>query len=399
MVKPILRCLVFACLVAFGWAQTGSSILGNEQCQTLFHEGQALQADLKYNEALAKYREASKADPAASMPISLMAHLFFEASFKTDEKNVAAYRNQAKALAQEALTKHADDPLALEVLRGLSGEIRDAAGTASDAARQAFDEAETLFGKGQYREALAKYRAAFAQDPRYAKAMLYAGDCHFALKELAEAETCYQKATELDPGDAQAWRFLADARYQLNRPLGQVKADILNAIAAQPNYLPAWARYEEIRKVQGTPLKVFKPTLGASLTKDPNTGKDNLQLQSKFEDGSLDGPLWMAYGLRLAAGQSGVSKESPARSPFEVQCQAWESVQSVARELASGKKPIHDPTLLQFKAFAEAHHLETGIFLFLYKEAYRPDFEAWKKKNPKAIETFLEAFSLRPPAN
>lgn len=383
----------------FALAQNTSPILGNERCQALAGEGQALKADNKFNEALAKYREAAAADPTASMPLSLMASLFHEASGMTDAKNVEPYRNQARALAQDALSKHPDDPLALEVLRDLSGETRNRALTSSEEAAKAYREAETYFGKKQYREALERYLTAFAKDPKFSKAILYAGDCHFDLKEFKEAEACYGKATALDPDDAQAWRFLADAQYALKRPSELVKKSILNAISAQPNYLPAWARYEEIRNSEGTPLKVFNPEPKAQLSRDAKTGKYNLQLQESKDNGSLDSTLWVAFGMGLAAAQPDVSKETPVLSPFQIQLKAWEGTMTTARELASEKKPIKDPTLLQFKAFGEAKHLETGIFLFLYKEAYRPDFEAWKKKNPKGVETFLEVFSLRPPVH
>jgi len=391
--------LLAICLPAIVWAQQTSPILGNERCQALSREGQALKVDNKYNEALAKYREAASADPKASMPLSLMAGLFLEASGLTDPKNVESYRNQAKALAQEALGRQADDPMALEVLRGLSGETRESVGSSSTEARKAYDEAESWYGKGQYPEALERYLAAFAKDPTFAKAVLYAGDCHFALKAFAKAEACYLKATELDPNDAQAWRFLADAQVSLQRPLGEVKANLLKAIAAQPNYLPAWARYEEVRKMEGTPLKVFRPEVRAGLVKDPKTGKATIQLaELKQDDGSLDSPLWLAYGVSLVAAETDVSKGEAPRSPFQAQLYAWEKTLAIAQELAPEKKPIKDPTLNQFKAFGEAKHLETAILLFLYRESFRPDLEAWKKKNPKAIASFLEVFSLRPPA-
>ncbi len=400
MFTKALPGLLATCLPAIVWAQQTSPILGNERCQALCQEGQALKAEGKYNEALAKYREAASSDAKASMPLSLMAGLFFEASGMTDPKNVESYRNQAKALAQEALARQVDDPVALEVLRGLSGETRSTSGSSSAEARKAYDDAESWFGKGQYREALERYLAAFAKDPTFTKAVLYAGDCHFALKDFSKAEACYLKATELDPSDAQAWRFLADAQFSLKRPLGEIKANILKAISAQPNYLPAWARYEEIRRVEGTPLKVFRPALRAGMSKDPKTGKATIQLADlKKDDDSLDGPLWVAYGISLVAADTELPKGEAPPSPFRAQLFAWERTLTIARELGGEKKPIKDPTLLQFKAFGEAHHLETAILLFLYKESYRPDLETWKKKNPKAIETFLEVFSLRPPSN
>jgi hypothetical protein len=37
-----------------------------------------------------------------------------------------------------------------------------------------------------------------------------------------------------------------------------------------------------------------------------------------------------------------------------------------------------------------------ALLLLRYKEAFRPDFEAWKKRNPQAIRAFIQDYGLRP---
>ena len=42
--------------------------------------------------------------------------------------------------------------------------------------------------------------------------------------------------------------------------------------------------------------------------------------------------------------------------------------------------------------FHKAGQLTAAVFRLLYREAYRPDFEAWTKTEPAAIKGFIDTF-------
>jgi hypothetical protein len=60
------------------------------------------------------------------------------------------------------------------------------------------------------------------------------------------------------------------------------------------------------------------------------------------------------------------------------------------------KQPIRDRILAQFLRFKKDGRLDAALFLLQYREAFRPDFEAWKKRNPQAIRAFIVDYGIRP---
>ena len=82
----------------------------------------------------------------------------------------------------------------------------------------------------------------------------------------------------------------------------------------------------------------------------------------------MDRTVWLAYATAVAIDR----KDGKPEAAFQRELQAWGLAFDVAAEL------------------------EEAIFLLLYKEAYRPDFEAWKTAHPQAIPDFAEKWRLMP---
>ena len=403
--KHLLKIVLFLCChFAFGvHAQTDDVLFGNTKSKALIDEGNALWSQLKINEALEKFSLASKADPMASGPWSHTAALYMFASTKTDPKYVEEYRERARGAATRALELFAGDPLAQETLRSLMAPSTPTLASSSRDAMEFFNEAERLFQSRDFQAAIKKYEKAFALDPAFAEAILYAGDCYFQLGNFDEAEIRYRQSINVNPRNFQAWRFLAHAQTKLGRPLEVIKLSLLKSIEVQPNYLPAWEQYSALTEMQNGPLQVLNANRPVRLKANKKDGKQSFdivvdpKIDTKGTD--VDSAVWLQYGLikatLLAAGESKdstVKLVSKVASPFDAELLSWKTVFQQEHE----KADLRDPLLQRLRQFVKEEQIEAAIFIFFFDESYRTEFENWKKSHPLGIQQFIEKYALRP---
>jgi hypothetical protein len=102
-------------------------------------------------------------------------------------------------------------------------------------------------------------------------------------------------------------------------------------------------------------------------------------------------------------GMAQITKDLPPKngekkkSIFEAELEVWDKALKVGQELETNtKRKLRDPALIQMKSFALSGDLRAAVFLLMYKESFRPDFETWKQASPGAINAFIEKYSLRP---
>jgi tetratricopeptide (TPR) repeat protein len=318
------------------------------------------------------------------------------------DKDVQKYRENAENLANVALERNSTDMVAHEVLRLLADGLDKERHTPTEEARMALEAGEDLFHKNQYDSALALYNKAFQLDPAYAEALVYAGDCKFTQGQFAEAETYFRRAIAVDPLNERGWRFLADALLKQNR-MGPFQEALIGAISARPSYKAAWDNLSDSGNITGSPLKVFRVKPMAKAVFDEKTKNTTLTIDQGFLSGedknapSPDFGVWVTYGLvqvaKVLPPTNGVKK----KSIFEAELEAWDKALKVGQELeANTKQKLKNPALIQMKSFALSGDLKAAIFLLMYKESFRPDFEVWKRENPEAISAFIEKYSLRP---
>ncbi|MFZ6801641.1 tetratricopeptide repeat protein [Undibacterium sp. Di24W] len=357
----------------------------------------------KINEALEKFNLASKADPKASGPWSHTAALYLFASTKTDPQYVEEYRDRARAAATQALELFVGDPLAQETLRSLVAPAVPRRSSASREAMDFFNEAERLFQKADFVAAINKYENAFSLDPSFADAILYAGDCYFQLAKFDEAEIRYRKAIDINPRNFQAWRFLAHAQTKMGRPIEMVKLSLMKSIEIQPNYLPAWDQYSALAQMSGGPLQILnaKRPVRLKVTNKDGAQHYTIEIDPKIDakGGDVDSAVWLQYGISkvnlLAAGESGnvnVKHMSKAINPFDAERLSWKSVFPEEHKNAT----LRDPLLQQLRQFVKDEQIEAAIFVFFFDEAYRTEFESWKKLHPLGIQQFIDKYALRP---
>ncbi|NYE62854.1 tetratricopeptide (TPR) repeat protein [Duganella sp. 1224] len=386
-------------LLALVCAAGQASVLPNQAAAPLQQEAVVLTAQGKYKDAIAKFQEAAKADPAASGPLAGIANVLMMASLQAQGEAAARLRGQAESVARQALALGADDPLAQEVLRHLLDDKPAPLHVPTPAAAKAMQEGEVLFHAKQYDEALAKYQEAARLDPQYSAAEVYAGDCYFAQKKWPESEERFRKATEIEPLNGQAWRFLADAlSWQGKWPAAETA--LFNGIAAQPNQLPTWDKLASLRGKQGYPLTALHLQRKSFVKLDAN-GKFVINLDEQYRDDKArlagDGAMWFAYAAFEVDARLKNQQANVADQPFAIEVAAWRSALKVVDEVvANGGDDIHDPALLNLRMLARDGQLEAGLMLLQYRESWRAEFEAWKKAHPDGVRKFVNTYALRP---
>ncbi|WP_083941332.1 tetratricopeptide repeat protein [Pseudoduganella violaceinigra] len=368
-----------------------AAVNGSDKSQRLVSEGLALIPQGEYKAASEKFEAARKESPEASSPLSAFSYMLLALAYGSATPQAKNQREQAGAWARKALAIAADDPVANEVLRALNDETEKPGHIATAAANVLFKEGETFFHQGQYEAARLKYRAAYKEDPRFAKAMIMEGDTYFMEKNWSGAELMFKMAAELDPLDSQAWRFLSDARVRLGDGQGAMAATV-HAIAAMPSEAGNWERLKAMQAAAGKPLARLGFERKAWVQRDPAKGGQKINIEPGSQAG-VDGAIWLAYAMALAAGP----KDGKAQSPFQGELQAWSTALQVASELeAKGEPSLQSAALLTLKKLHTAGQLDAAIFLLMYKESYRPDFETWKQAHPTALRDFIDTWRLMP---
>jgi len=388
--------LMGLCLPAALVAQ--ETLLGNAACTTLVQQGIELVRQNKFNEALGLFDQAERADPKASGPFSGRAVAFFEASKLTTKDKVEEYRKNAEGLASAALARNPKDPLALEVARFLQGDAPSPQHTATPEAEALVGEGEALFGAHRYPEAKAKYLATFEKDPKYGAALVFAGDCDFMEKDYPQAAALFRRGVHADPFYEKGWRYLADALLAQGHE-AEAREALMDGIAANPRYLPTWVTLADL---PGPAWKALALKPRVRLVRGPKEGRNTVEVdQDLLADkaggqGSGDVAIWMAYGLAQAANEAKPKPGEPMLTAFQAERAAWSQTLAIAEELAGQGKSVKDPVLRQMMAFRKAGDLEPCLFLLAFREAYRADFEAWKKANPEGVRAFLATYRIRP---
>lgn len=391
-----LRILSLSLLLA--WCQPAAAAVPAmcaDACRQRIAEARVFEGQGNYQEALERYRLAGKADPQASVPLSLSAALLYKLSTKVAPDQAGALRDRARALATGAAALAPDDPIAQEALRLLDDDGPSPLRAVAPQAANLLAEAEAFFVQRKLRHALDKYEAVMKLDPQFSGAWVGAGDCHFLWQEWPQAEALFRRATEIEPRNSQAWRFLADTLLAQGKRDAAVAA-LLSAISADPSQRPNWSKLADLRAAAGTPLARLGLRRGVRVTQGAD-GKftvgidEDLAKQQETPD----------YAIRVALGVVEANLRTQdtagAKSAFQVERDAWAQALKIAGELkASTGTGVSDPALQRMQAFASDGQLEPAILLLLFRQSYRPALEAWVAANPGGVAAFIDRYGLRP---
>ncbi|WP_243287973.1 tetratricopeptide repeat protein [Geothrix terrae] len=370
-------------------------VLPTQKALDLLKEG-------KVDAALAQLDEAIARDPKDIQPFWIKAQVHRELAKQTKGWASAWHKECAEESAESLLDLGPDRNAisqAMSFLQHLRDDERPVPPEPTAAALKAFDEGEAAFGKEDWTSARTGYAKALKESPAFAKAALYLGDTWFAEKRMEEAIPWFRRAAELDPSDPRAWRFLADAETALGRKK-EAEATMIAAIRVFPANRASWQPLSWRRTSEGRPMArlAFKP--GVVVGWDRN-GKQTISLASSEDPQAT--AIWLVLASAVldtitVSGDTAGSGDLPElKTRFQQERFYWNLALKAYREAcAQAKTEPRDRILKQFLAFQQEGQLDAALFLLRYREAFRPDYEAWVKANPGAIERFINRYNLRP---
>lgn len=394
--QPI-RVLGLSLLLALGAPAASAQNLCGAPCRQMLDKGLALEAQDKYQEALDTYRAAQKAEPLAASPFAMEAALLFNLSTRVKPELSREWRDDARVQAQRALKLWSDEPVAQEILRRLDDDAPEPLHVPNAQAGRLYAEAEIQFGQQHYDLALQKYQAAMQADPQFSQAWVDAGDCYFRQEDWTHAEALFRRATEIEPRNSRAWRYLADALIAQNKR-NAAEAALLSAIAADPSQRPNWSKLAAMRAGDGKPLQSLALRRGVEVKPDAD-GKYAVGIED-LDSGELDNP---DFGVRLMLGavEAKLRNEDKAagkaRPAYAIELKAWrDALQMVDEISAKSGRPLSDPAFVRMRALAREGQLEPAILLLTFRQAYRPDLDAWLAAHPDGVKAFVDKVRLQP---
>lgn len=388
--------LLLALLLAIGSPAAFADLHGSDKARKLVSEGHALVAQRKYNEAMERYEAARQDSPGASSPLSAAAFNLYNLAAGSNDPAARAQVEKALALARHALTLAPEDPLASEVLRISEDSAARPPYRPIPAAAEMYWAGEALFHRAQYQEASQKYREAYRLDPKFITAIVMEGDCYFMEQNWVEAERLFRSAAQADPLNAQAWRFLADTYLKMGATARAEQA-VLQAVAALPSQKTSWERFNWLENGGGKKLERLELQRKAWAVMKPDGKGVDLSVTEEFKGKSLDNDADFAAWGYYAISHAVEPKLSESETDLQAEVRHWTTAFSQSKKLeAEGKPPLRSPDLVVLRRLFDAGQLETGIMLLMFREAYRPQFEAWKKAQPDGIREFVKTWQVMP---
>lgn len=392
-----IRVLTIAALLACSsiTASAATSTFCAEPCHSLVRDAHVLEGQGKYQEAMDKYNAAAKADPKASLPLSLQAGLLFKLSTAAPKDKAVQVRAMARDLAERATALDSDDVIAHEVLRMLDDDGLSPLHKPNAKADRLLSEGAALFAQRKAKESRARYEAAMEADPKASMAWVGVGDSYFMEGDWARAEALFRRATEIEPKNAQAWRFLSDALLAQGQR-AEAEAALYASIAADPSQRPSWGKLARLRAAAGLPLKPLAFRRGVRVVQGTD-GRSTINVDKATADTSKT----PNYAIRLALAMSEINARKTdtanVKSPYEIELESWRTALKVMDEVAAaGGEPVTDPALLQMQALAKDGQLEAAILLLMFRQPYRPALDAWLAANPVGVKGFIDRYGLRP---
>jgi tetratricopeptide (TPR) repeat protein len=371
-------------------------ILPTQKALDLLKEG-------KVGEALGQLDQAIARDPKDPQPLWIKAQVHRELAMQTkgwaSAWNRECAEESAEAILELGLNKESMAG-ALVLLQHLRDDERPAPAEPSALAKKAFDEGEAAFHKQDWSAARAGYEKALKESPGYAVAALYIGDSYFAERRLEESIPWFRKAAGLNPADPRPWRYLADAQAALGRKK-EAETTMIEAIQIFPGNRASWQPLAWHRAAEGRHMTrlAFKPGVTVGWDKD---GKQTVGIQSSPADPHAQA-VWMLLAgsildtISIEEKPGGEKGGAALRSRFQQERFFWDlALKSYAEACRSANQEPKDRILRQFLKFQQDGQLDAAIFLLRYREAFRPDYEAWRKSSPGAVQAFLDRYNIRP---
>ncbi len=251
-----------------------------------------------------------------------------------------------------------------------------------------YGKAENFFAKNQYYEASKLYLKVIEEEPEFSRAYLHLGDCFFESNDFNQALKAYRMAARLAPLDASTHRFAADALMRLRRP-EEAQRSLMASLLADPGYPLVWGdleresaqRFERHADVIPIDLMLAEAIHYDDLVKglSPSTA-----------------PAWQTYlDMKLRWRERVFPEEFPGE-PYRYTAREERAcltgLAEIWGDMKLGDPELKDPELDFLRQLHLDGQLDTFVFLELFSELLRPDFETWKKENAGKVESYLKDY-------
>jgi hypothetical protein len=112
---------------------------------------------------------------------------------------------------------------------------------------------------------------------------------------------------------------------------------------------------------------------------------------------SADTAMWQLLAMGQASLKTAAFKKENKLSPFQIELTAWQQAMRAFDDLAARRGvALADPALLRMQKLYAAGQLEPALLLLQFREAYRPELEAWKTAHPNGVRQFIDTQRLMP---
>jgi hypothetical protein len=178
-------------------------------------------------------------------------------------------------------------------------------------------------------------------------------------------------------------------------------AALASSIGARPDQPLAWKKLSVLQDATaGQPLTALKLRRGAEGSVDRPDGKPRIQVFAEAPapgaNMSADTAMWQLLAMGQASLKTAAFKKENKLSPFQIELTAWQQAMRAFDDLAARRGvALADPALLRMQKLYAAGQLEPALLL-QFREAYRPELEAWKTAHPNGVRQFSDTQRLMP---
>jgi Tfp pilus assembly protein PilF len=378
----MLRALLLALAVALALPAGAATKSTDPAARKLIDQARADIDNGQLEPAINNLVEAAKIERNSSEARALLGGVFYELSRIDDSHRVWQMRRKARAFTLDALLIDANDQDAAWAKDALAG-IFDQEHPEPEAAMAAMvDQADKLCDTKQWSAAVTMYQRAIAAYPRVPDIHLFLGNCLAGWGELGKAEQAYRKAIQNDRNFEGAWLALHKLLTRQKRDQ-DADAAAYAIVAALPSTIDGWPAVRTALQRDGGAVRQFdfQPKGSYSIKRNKIVIESGMSLAN------------VAAWTAVANANQAALAASPKKSPFEVQLATWTKA---LPEIAKTDKmsPVTDPMLRDMLAFHEAGQLKASLFALQYLEAYRADYEAWRKAEPEGLTRFIKTFRV-----
>lgn len=351
-------------------------------------DGEKLLEQGKPSEALLVAQEAVDAAPDSARAHRLLARVHAGLHLKSAERRDHHF-TQAVRHFHFATRLDPDDHLTWIEGKVLFGASPVKLRPDNAKAAKKYSKAEDLIAKQQYRKAAELYLQVMEMEPSFSRAVLHLGDCFFQNGQMEQALKAYTMAAQISPLDPSTHRFAADALLKLGR-VDEARQRLMTSLLADPSYPWAWRDLRGMHGSQGLErhLNLIPVDL---LLPQPD---DYDRLISAMD--AATAPAWRAYLDCKIQWQNELYRSRFGGEVYRYS--AAEEIDCLGRltaiwgELRLADPELSNPELDFLRQVSLASQTEAFVFLELFSELLRPEFEAWKRRRPKSAQRYLKDF-------